>query len=311
MIYLRWIATCFIIIIPCTIQVKAEDLAPNVTTTDDNSTNADDGVAIINNSTSHDEDKSENNTTVTTQSSNATNLESNNTSNSIEITEISILQDENSTDLVHANVTDEKSVNNEDQDFNLTKPLSSSAANNDRCSNLGNPNDYVDNLIESIVKNSSGEINLPSKYGFFTLTNGRMWDLTNARRIGDAEVTCTNISIVIQALLRYEDAKAVYTWRRKSLLSTWKGKAFLRVDKIDIQFGIIQNNTGTYLHYFKIKDMSGINVEFTGLTYVTWALSRLTNSVINNFRRTASVIIEGSFKEAFAIEIRRMNFPLA
>ncbi|XP_023226255.1 uncharacterized protein LOC111626946 [Centruroides sculpturatus] len=309
MIYLRWIAICFIIIIPCMIQ--AEDLASNVTTTDNNSTNADDGLASINNSSTHDEEKSENNTTVTTQSSNATNLESNNTSNSIEITEISILQDENSTDLVHANVTDEKFINNEDQDFNLTKPLSSSAENNDICSNLGNPNDYIDNLIENIVKNSSGEINLPSKYGFFTLTNGRMWDLSNAQRIGDAEVTCTNFSIAVQALLRFEDVKAIYTWRRKSLFNTWKGKAFLRVDKIDIQFGIIQNNTGTYLYYFKIKDMSGIKVEVTGMTYVTWALSRLTNSVINNFRRTASVIIEGPFKEAFAIEIRRTNFPLA
>lgn len=226
-------------------------------------------------------------------------------------TEIPVSENVNSTDSVHINDTDfQSAIAIEEKNQNFTKIPDKNITNliDNVCPDFISSNDYVDRMIEKIVENISGEIPLPDKSGFFILTDGKLRGLKYMKRIGDAKVTC-GPPMTLEALLRFEELTVKYTWRKQTIFSILRGRVFLITNETDILFGIKQKGSKAYLDKFMIKDIRGIKTEVTGLSYLTWALSRLTSPVINIFRQTMGLIITGPFREAFAQEIENMDFP--
>ncbi|XP_023226446.1 uncharacterized protein LOC111627115 [Centruroides sculpturatus] len=173
--------------------------------------------------------------------------------------------------------------------------------------------EYIDIVIKKAIEQVPHPLHLPDFEGWAEYTEGVAWGLDELERVGPTNVIINENSHTFEGRLGVDEVAGRYKWRKHILRKIRSGFAFIKAANFTIDIRVRQDlepEAHAELEYLKIVNMDDIDVEMTGLSYLSWIISGIVDPLANKFEEQLAGFVEKNLRAALENEFKHVRLPI-
>nr|WP_207273296.1 hypothetical protein [Acinetobacter baumannii]MBO0619149.1 hypothetical protein [Acinetobacter baumannii]MBO0672105.1 hypothetical protein [Acinetobacter baumannii] len=179
--------------------------------------------------------------------------------------------------------------------------------------------EYIDIVIEKAIEQIPHPLNLPDfethSIKDIEFREGVAWGLDELQRVGFTNLIINDDSHTFEGRLGIDFLTARYKWISAKPFSRKirSGFVFMQSSNFTIDIRVRQDHdpkAHAILEELKVIKMENIDVDITGMSYLTWLGSQIADILLNKFNEHMESFVESKLRTTLEKEFEHVRLPI-